>query len=149
MAKLTPKQRAFCDYYIQTGIGSEAARMAGYKGDNLDVIAAQNLTKLSIQEHLKERMEKIENKRIATAEEILEFLTKVMRGEEKDQLGLDASLQDRLEAAKALSKRYPQLDAIKFEKLKLDERKVVIAEKQNNNLDEDIIYEVVEENEAD
>ncbi|WP_206427357.1 terminase small subunit [Clostridium rectalis] len=151
--KLTPRQKAFCDYYIQTGIGSEAARRAGYKGNNLDVIAAQNLTKLSIVRYLEDKMKEIDNNRIADAQEILEFLTRIIRNEEKDQLGLDASLQDRIEAAKALSKRYPELDynyIIKIGKLKLEERKVSLSERQVDNLCDDIEYVVEDDdNEED
>ncbi|RQN13726.1 terminase small subunit, partial [Clostridium perfringens] len=32
--KLTPKQKAFAEYYIETGNATEAARKAGYKGKN-------------------------------------------------------------------------------------------------------------------
>ncbi|KEI18272.1 terminase small subunit [Clostridium haemolyticum] len=104
--KLTPKQKAFCDYYIQTGNATEAAKMAGYKGKNLNKIASENLTKLDIKQYVEKRMKQLEDKRIADAEEVLQYLTKVMRGEEKDQLGLDASLQDRTKAAELLGKRY-------------------------------------------
>lgn len=147
--KLTPKQKAFCDYYIQTGNGSEAARLAGYRGNNLNRVASENLSKLDIKEYLEKNMKKLEDKRIADAREILEFLTRIIRNEEKDQLGLDASLQDRIEAAKALSKRYPDLDynyKLKIEKLKLEERKVALSEKQADNLDDDIEYLVEDEN---
>ena len=104
--KLTPKQKAFCDYYIETGNATEAARKAGYKGKNLNRVASENLTKLDIKIYIEERMKIIEDKRIAKADEVLQYLTSVMRGEEKDQFGLDPSLQDRNKAAEMLGKRY-------------------------------------------
>jgi len=104
--KLTPKQQAFCDYYIELGNATEAARKAGYKGKNLNRIASENLSKLDIKQYIDERVAQIEDKRIAKGEEVLKYLTKVMRGEEKDQFGLDASLQDRTKAAELLGKRY-------------------------------------------
>lgn len=104
--KLTPKQRAFADYYIETGNATEAARKAGYKGKNLNRIASENLSKLDIKQYIDERLAKIEDARIAKGEEVLQYLTRVMRGEEKDQFGLDASLQDRTKAAELLGKRY-------------------------------------------
>ena len=104
--KLTPKQKAFADYYIETGNATEAARRAGYKGKNINRIASENLSKLDIKQYIDERLAKIEDARIAKGEEVLEYLTKVMRGEEKDQFGLDASLQDRTKAAELLGKRY-------------------------------------------
>lgn len=104
--KLTPKQKTFADFYIETGNASEAARKAGYKGKNLNRIASENLSKLVIQVYIKEKMDELSSKRIAKAEEVLEYLTRVMRGEEKDIFGLEVSIQDRTKAAELLGKRY-------------------------------------------
>ena len=41
-----------------------------------------------------------------SADEVLKYFTSVMRGEEKDQFGLDASLKDRNFAAKCLAQRH-------------------------------------------
>lgn len=102
--KLTPKQKAFADYYIELGNATEAARRAGYKKPNVQ--GSQNLEKLSIKSYIDARINVLDETRIAKGEEVLEYLTKVMRGEEKDQFGLDASLQDRTKAAELLGKRY-------------------------------------------
>lgn len=51
-----------------------------------------------------------EKRRIADADEVLDYLSGVMRGEIKDQFGLDASLQDRTKAAQELLKRYAVAD---------------------------------------
>lgn len=102
--KLTPKQKAFADYYIELGNATEAARRAGYKKPNVQ--GSQNLEKLSIKSYIDERINALDETRIAKGEEVLEYLTKVMRGKEKDQFGLDASLQDRTKAAELLGKRY-------------------------------------------
>ena len=64
----------------------------------------ENLTKLDA--YIKERLDKKEDERIATANEVLRYLTAVLRGEEKDQFGFDASLKDRNKAAELLGKRY-------------------------------------------
>lgn len=101
---LTEKQKRFIDYYIQTGNATEACRLAGYNGDNLNRIGSENLSKLDC--FIKERLEEKQNERIASQNEVLEYLTKVMRGEEKDQFGFDASLQDRTKCAELLGKRY-------------------------------------------
>ena len=102
--KLTEKQKRFIDYYIETGNATEACKRAGYRGKNLDVMGSQNLVKLK--EAIQEKMSKKDNARIASQDEVLEYLTKVMRGEEPDQFGLDASLQDRTKCAELLGKRY-------------------------------------------
>lgn len=104
--KLTLKQKAFADFYIECGNATEAAIKAGYNQKSARVIGCENLTKPAISAYIGQRMEQIENERIASGEEVLKYLTSVMRGEEKDQFGLDASLQDRTKAAELLGKRY-------------------------------------------
>lgn len=50
-------------------------------------------------------MEEIRKDTIATADEVMQFFTSVMRGEVKDQFGLDATLSDRTRAAQEIAKR--------------------------------------------
>lgn len=106
MDKLTPKQKAFADYYIELGNATEAAKRAGYSDKYTNTNANKLLQNTTIKQYISERMKQIESKRIATAEEVLRYLTSVMRGEERDQFDLDASLQDRTKAAELLGKRY-------------------------------------------
>ena len=103
---LTPKQKAFADYYIETGNATEAAKKAGYSATSARQIATENLSKPSITEYIAERTAPTEAKRIATADEVMQFFSDVMQGKVKDQFGLDASLSDRLNAGKELMKRY-------------------------------------------
>ena len=102
--KLTEMQKRFIDYYIETANATKACEMAGYKGKNLNRLGSQNLSKLD--RFIKVKLQEKENPRIASQDEVLQYLTKVMRGEEKDQFGLDASLQDRTKCAELLGKRY-------------------------------------------
>ena len=110
-AGLTPKQKAFADYYIETGNAAEAARRAGYSVKTARGTGAENLTKPNVAAYIKERMAEIEAGRIATADEVIRFYSAVMRGEVKDQFGLDAQLADRLNAGKELMKRYERLES--------------------------------------
>lgn len=102
---LTPKQKAFADYYIEIGNATEAARRAGYSKKASRQIAVENMSKPSILQYIAERTKPLEDKRIADADEVMRFFTSVMRGEVKDQFGLDPSLKDRTDAAKELAKR--------------------------------------------
>lgn len=103
---LTPKQQAFVDYYIETGNATEAAKKAGYSEKTAYSIGCENLTKPEISKYISERMAEQDKARVADANEVIEFYTAVMRGEVKDQFGLDASLADRLKAGDSLMKRY-------------------------------------------
>lgn len=104
--KLTPKQKYFADYYIQTGNATDAAIKAGYNKKTAKQTGYENLTKPYIKLYIEKQMKEIESDRIATAEEVMKFLTSVMRGEVKDQFELDPSLQDRLKASDMLAKRF-------------------------------------------
>ncbi len=105
MDKLTPKQKAFADNYIISGNATEAAKKAGYSDKTARFIGAENLTKPNILEYIKHRTAPAEEKRIATGDEVMQFFTRVMNGEEKDAFGLDASLDTKIKAAIELAKR--------------------------------------------
>lgn len=104
--KLTPKQKDFCEYYLQTGNAAEAARLAGYSDKTARVIGPENLSKPAISEYIAARRAEMDKTLIADSDEVLRFYSAVMRGEVKDQFGLDASLGDRLKAGDSLMKRY-------------------------------------------
>nr|DAG14586.1 MAG TPA: Terminase small subunit [Caudoviricetes sp.] len=107
LAKLmSEKQKAFCDHYITTLNATEAAKMAGYSEKSARAMGSENLTKPYIKEYIDLRLAELEESRVADATEVLQYLTRVMRGEEKDQFDMDASLQDRTRAAELLGKRY-------------------------------------------
>ena len=58
--KLTPKQALFVSEYLKTGNGTEAARRAGYKGNDVTLgqVAAENLKKPQILAAIKAKDEK-------------------------------------------------------------------------------------------
>lgn len=110
---LTPKQKAFADYYIQTGNASEAARKAGYSPKTADAIGRENLRKPMVSAYIAERQGKIESNRICSLAEIQEFRSRVIRGEEKDRFGLDIAVSDKLKSANDLEKSLQVLEAEK------------------------------------
>ena len=93
---LTPKQKAFAEAFLETGNAAEAARRAGYSKRTANRIGAKNLTKVVIRQYIAERLASSDAEKIATTDEILRYLTAVMRGQEKDQFGLEASLDTLL-----------------------------------------------------
>ena len=107
---LKPRQKAFADYYIECGNSTDAARKAGYSEKTCYAIGAENLKKPHISAYIAERMQAQNEARVASADEVLQFFSSVMRGEVKDQFGLDAALSDRLNAGKELMKRYAAAD---------------------------------------
>lgn len=103
---MTPKQKKFCEYYIQSGNATDAARKAGYSEKSAEAIGLENLGKPGISAYIAQRVADQDKKCVADADEVLRFYSAVMRGEVKDQFGLDASLTDRLKAGDSLMKRY-------------------------------------------
>lgn len=103
---LTDQQRAFADHYIETGNATEAAKLAGYSEKTAYSQGGRLLKHVEVSAYIKERMDKQDAARVASADEVLRFYSSVMRGQEKDAFGLDPSLADRLKAADSLMKRY-------------------------------------------
>lgn len=100
---MNDRQKAFADYYIECGNATEAARRAGYKQPKQQ--GSRLLTNVDLLEYIKSRTAPAEQKRIASGDEVLQFFTRVMNGEEKDTFGLDASLDTKIKAAVELAKR--------------------------------------------
>lgn len=103
--KLTKKQLDFCIYYTETGNGTQSAIRAGYKETTARWQASNLLTKPNIRRKIHDLQHQDVKHRIATANEVMDFFTRVMNGQVKDQFGLEASLSDRLKAANELAKR--------------------------------------------
>ena len=120
--KLTEKQKRFADYYIETGNITEAAVKAGYSKKTARVIGQENLLKPAIKGYIDEKLEAMQDERMASAKEVLEFLTKSMRGEIKEEVVVvegtgdgtsearmvkkQIGLRDRIKSAELLGKRY-------------------------------------------
>lgn len=104
--KLTPRQKAFANWYLKTFNATEAARRAGYSARSAASIGSENLRKPEIAAYIHARVTAQDLEFVASADETLAFLSAVMRGDIKDQFGLDAGLADRLKAADSLMKRH-------------------------------------------
>ena len=120
--KLTEKQKRFADYYIETGNITEAAIKAGSSKKTARVIGQENLQKPAIKSYIDEKLEAMQDERTASAKEVLEFLTKSMRGEldeeivvvegtgdgtsEARKIKKQIGLRERIKSAELLGKRY-------------------------------------------
>lgn len=85
--KLTPKQQLFVDEYIKSGNASDAAIKAGYTNA---VSGRENLQKPTVKAYINAKMAEIESHKIASAKEVLEFYTRVLREEETEEVALAA-----------------------------------------------------------
>ncbi|EZL86488.1 hypothetical protein Z280_01904, partial [Streptococcus pyogenes ABC020057168] len=85
LSKLTLKQKRFADEYIISANATAAAIKAGYSKKTARSIGQENLTKPDIKAYIDERLEKLESEKIATQEEVLQYLTSIMRGDQQEK----------------------------------------------------------------
>lgn len=118
---MTDKQQIFADEYLKDLNGTRAYKVA-YPSVKKDETARANasrlLTNANVKKYIDEQLEKMHNDRTADAQEVLEYLTAVMRGEHQEQTligegmgeqsikNIDVGAKDRLKAAELLGKRY-------------------------------------------
>ena len=81
---LTEKQKLFCDEYLIDLNATQAAIRAGYSEKTAYRTGADNLKKPQISEYISERMRNKEDELIAKQDEVLRYLTEVMRREKKE-----------------------------------------------------------------
>ena len=137
---LTQKQKRFADEYLIDLNATQAAIRAGYSKKTARQIATENLSKPVIKRYIEEQMAKKESQLIAKQDEILKYLTAVLRGESQSTeivvegrgdgwsearvVKKEPSEKDRLRAAEMLAKRYGLLT----DKVSLETAPVVIKD---------------------
>ena len=79
--KLTAKQQRFCDEYLIDLNATQAAIRAGYSKKTARQIGTENLSKLAVRAYIDERMKEKEAALVADQDEVMRYLTSVMRRE--------------------------------------------------------------------
>lgn len=143
--KLTERQRRFADEYIRLGEITQAAVNAGYSIKTAKQIGQENLTKPAIKAYIDARLDELKKDSIAEQDEILQFLTSVMRGKATGTalvgIGqgaqtveqLPPSVTERARAAVDLGKRY----AMWTEKQEITQRNIEIRVGEYDDDDHD------------
>ena len=115
---MTDKQRKFCDEYLIDLNATQAAIRAGYSEKTANEQGARLLANVSIKAKIDEQIAKMHSEKIADAQEVMEYLSAVMRGDSeshvlaRDEVGADRVItkppdeKERLKAAELLGKRY-------------------------------------------
>ncbi|MFQ7407363.1 MAG: terminase small subunit [Thomasclavelia ramosa] len=116
--RMTAKQKRFCDEYLIDLNATQAAIRAGYSKKAARQVGNENMSKPYIKNYIEERMQEKEDSLIAKQDEVLKYLTSVMRGESKSSVlamagdGVQEVIQkppderERTKAAELLGKRY-------------------------------------------
>lgn len=115
---MNARQKRFCDEYLIDCNATQAAIRAGYSPKTAKVTGAKMLTNANLKAYIDEQLERIHNEKTADAQEVLEYLTAVMRGQHTEQTlqligdgvqkiaNIDVSAKERLKAAELIGKRY-------------------------------------------
>lgn len=115
---MTVKQKRFCDEYLISGNATDAAIKAGYSPKTAYSIGNENLNKPEIKAYIQAELDKIHSAKIADAEEVMKYLSSVMRGEHTEEVPIlcgdgcqeltqkEVGAKERLKAAELIGKRY-------------------------------------------
>lgn len=115
---MTEKQKRFCDEYIVCLNAAQAAEAAGYSRRTARSIGQRLLTNVDIKTYIDAALARLQAENVADAQEVMEYLTSVMRGESQSSVlcligdGMQETIEkrpdekERLKAAELLGKRY-------------------------------------------
>lgn len=114
---LTPNDWRFVHTYINSELAThrEIGKATANEKIQKTKIGYSNYTqrmlrKPNVKKEIERLMAEMTKKTIADSNEVMEYFSSVMRGEVKDQFGLDAPLSERTNAAKELAKRTVDVD---------------------------------------
>ena len=100
---LSAKEAKFISLFIANGDVNKSLKEANL---SMTSIAGKDY----ITDEITYRLDQLKKQSIADADEIMQYFTSVMRGEVKDQFGLDAPLGERTAAARELAKRIVDIE---------------------------------------
>lgn len=115
---MNERQRRFCDEYIISGNATQAAIAAGYSSKYANTNAQKLLQNTTIKAYIEGQLERLHNEKTAAGQEVLEYLTSVMRGESashvlamcgdgcQEVIAKPPDEKERLKAAELLGKRF-------------------------------------------
>ena len=139
MEKLTLKQQRFADEYIISGNAEEAAIIAGYSKKYARGNAYKLVAKSGIKSYIDKRLKELDDKQIAKQEEVLKYLTSVVRGESRSAVVVVEGEGDGVSSARLIDKPPDEKEKLKAAEL-LGKRYRLFTDKVE--LDADVYMEL-------
>jgi prophage lambdaCh01, terminase, small subunit len=118
--KLTLKQQRFADEYIISGNATEAYKKiyTRIKNDSVARSAGNRmLTNVSIKSYIDEKLKELSDKKVANQQEVLEYLTAVMRGESNSEVVVIEGQGEGVSRAKPMQKAPDERERLKAAEL--------------------------------
>lgn len=134
---MTAKQKRFCDEYLIDLNATQAAIRSGYSKKTAYSIGVENLKKPELKKYIEERMAEKESQLIADQDEVLKYLTSVMRGESQSEIVVVEGVGDGMSEARAVQKAPDEKERLKAAEL-LGKRYGLYTEKVEQQVDMDL-----------
>lgn len=115
--KLTAKQRRFCDEYLIDLNATQAAIRAEYSRKSARVIGQENLLKPAVKAYIQQRMDEKEKELIADQNEVLKYLTSVIRGQSRSSVVVVENIGDYMSEAREMEKAPDEKERLKAAEL--------------------------------
>lgn len=132
--KMTAKQMRFCDEYLIDLNATQAAIRAGYSAKTAKSIGQENLTKPYLKNYIDQRMEEKKSALIADQDEVLKYLTSVMRGETQSEIVVVENIGDFMSEARTMKKAPDEKERLKAAEL-LGKRYGAFTDKVDQTVD--------------
>jgi len=124
------KQIKFCDEYLIDSNATQAAIRAGYSKQTAYSQGQRLLKHVEVKNRIAELMEQHQSERVASAQEVLEYLTSVVRGESRSEIVVVEGCGDGMSEAKNVEKAPDEKDKLKAAEL-LGKRYGLYSDKVN------------------
>lgn len=131
---MTEKQKLFCDEYLIDLNATQAAIRAGYSEKYAHTNVSKLLQNTTIREYIENRIAEKEDKLIAKQNEVLKYLTSVMRGESKSEIVVVENIGDYMSEARTMEKAPDEKERLKAAEL-LGKAHMMFSERIQQDID--------------
>lgn len=132
---MTEKQKIFADEYL-IDLNATRAYKAAYPNVKKDTVASANGSRMlgnaKVKAYIDEQLDKLHSERSATANEVIEYLTSVLRGESTSEEILTVGIGDGCSEAQNVQKRPSERERLKAAEL-LGKRFGIFTEKSDDS----------------
>lgn len=141
---MTRKQQRFCDEYLIDCNATQAAIRAGYSSQSAYSAGQRMLKNVELKSYIAEQMQKKQDKNVADANEVIRYLTSVLRGESKSEIVVVEAVGDGSTEARRIDKAPDEKERLKAAEL-LGKRYSIFTEKVNMDGDIDTVKQFLSE----
>lgn len=141
---LSKKQKKFADEYLINCNATQAAIRAGYSEKTAKSIGQRLLTFVNIKTYIDEQLDFLHSEKIADAQEVLMYLTSVLRGESQASVVVVEGTGEGCSQARAIEKNPDEKERLKAAEL-IGKRYRIFTDKMNLEIEPVVIVNDLKE----